>query len=76
MTGASHMTNNDSLRYGHVGLPVHSNVFYLDDWPEGGYHASDKPNPRGEIVVGGENISVGYYKVQLFSYPILSIQNF
>lgn len=64
MTGASHMTSNDTLTYGHVGLPVHSSPFYLDDWPEGGYSANDKPNPRGEIIVGGDNISIGYYKVK------------
>lgn len=33
----------------------------LEDWKEGGYSASDKPNPRGEIVVG-EALSVGYFK--------------
>lgn len=33
----------------------------LEDWPEGGYSASDQPNPRGEIVVG-EALSVGYFK--------------
>ena len=35
----------------------------LENWEEGGYRVSDKPNPRGEIVIGGENISAGYYKL-------------
>uniref|UniRef100_A0A4X2K987 long-chain-fatty-acid--CoA ligase n=1 Tax=Vombatus ursinus TaxID=29139 RepID=A0A4X2K987_VOMUR len=29
---------------------------------EGGYTIHDKPNPRGEIVIGGQNISMGYFK--------------
>lgn len=28
----------------------------------GGYTVHDKPNPRGEIVIGGQNISMGYFK--------------
>jgi long-chain acyl-CoA synthetase len=32
------------------------------DWAEGGYHATDRPNPRGEIVIGGDSIAMGYFK--------------
>lgn len=32
------------------------------DWPEGGYLTSDTPMPRGEIVIGGSNITLGYFK--------------
>ena len=28
----------------------------------GGYTTLDKPHPRGEILVGGGNIAMGYYK--------------
>lgn len=32
------------------------------DWPEGGYLISDSPKPRGEIVIGGPNVTLGYFK--------------
>lgn len=37
-------------------------LFQLVDWPEGGYLTSDSPMPRGEIVIGGPNVTVGYFK--------------
>ena len=30
--------------------------------PSGGYYSRDKPNPRGEILIGGPNVTMGYYK--------------
>jgi len=35
----------------------------LVDWAEAGYRNTDKPNPRGEIVVCGENVTMGYYNM-------------
>lgn len=28
----------------------------------GGYFNTDKPHPRGEILIGGQNVTIGYYK--------------
>ncbi len=28
----------------------------------GDYRSTDKPHPRGEILIGGPNITMGYYK--------------
>jgi long-chain acyl-CoA synthetase len=36
----------------------------LVNWEEGGYRITDKPYPRGEIVLGGDNIALGYYKLR------------
>ncbi|CAF0879313.1 unnamed protein product [Brachionus calyciflorus] len=33
----------------------------LVNWLEGNYRVSDEPNPRGEIWIGGDCISKGYY---------------
>jgi long-chain acyl-CoA synthetase len=34
----------------------------LVDWPEGGYLITDSPMPRGEIVIGGPSVTLGYFK--------------
>jgi len=34
----------------------------LVDWVEGGYRVTDKPFPRGELYMGGDNVSIGYFK--------------
>ncbi|XP_033109168.1 long-chain-fatty-acid--CoA ligase 4-like [Anneissia japonica] len=47
---------------GHVGAPLNCCDIKLIDWPEGNYNVADKPNPRGEVLIGGGNITLGYYK--------------
>lgn len=47
---------------GRVGPPLLTNDIRLVSWEEGNYRITDKPYPRGEIIVGGENIAAGYYK--------------
>uniref|UniRef100_A0A7N6FBD5 long-chain-fatty-acid--CoA ligase n=1 Tax=Anabas testudineus TaxID=64144 RepID=A0A7N6FBD5_ANATE len=47
---------------GRVGGPLVCCEIKLKDWVEGGYRSTDKPRPRGEIVIGGPNITMGYYK--------------
>ncbi|KAL0274114.1 UNVERIFIED_CONTAM: hypothetical protein PYX00_006617 [Menopon gallinae] len=48
---------------GRVGAPTIGCDIRLVDWEEGNYRVKDKPYPRGEIVIGGENVSNGYYKL-------------
>ncbi|XP_075214813.1 acyl-CoA synthetase long-chain [Lycorma delicatula] len=47
---------------GRAGNPATVCDIRLVDWDEGNYRVTDKPFPRGEIVIGGDNISPGYYK--------------
>ena len=45
---------------------LHQYIFILQlvSWEEGGYRVSDKPMPRGEIVVGGNSVTAGYFNNQ------------
>merc|ERR1712002_178057 len=48
---------------GTVGPPTQGINIRLENWEEGNYRVTDKPRPRGEVLIGGGNISAGYYKM-------------
>ncbi|KAM6933755.1 long-chain-fatty-acid--CoA ligase 3a [Xenentodon cancila] len=50
---------------GRVGGPLVCCEIKLRDWVEGGYRSTDKPHPRGEIVIGGPNVTMGYYRCEV-----------
>ncbi|KAL5204550.1 hypothetical protein ABZP36_009421 [Zizania latifolia] len=52
----------DDTSVGRVGAPLPCSYIKLIDWAEGGYLTNDSPNPRGEIVIGGPNVTKGYFK--------------
>ncbi|XP_029471437.1 long-chain-fatty-acid--CoA ligase 3 [Rhinatrema bivittatum] len=60
--GAGTITEACDYSTGRVGAPLACCEIRLKDWEEGGYRCTDKPNPRGEIVIGGPNVTMGYYK--------------
>ena len=45
-----------------VGYPWPGIKFALQDWDEGGYKVTDKPHARGELLIGGKHIALGYFK--------------
>lgn len=47
---------------GTVGPPVACCEIKLVTWEEGGYSPTNKPNPQGEVWLGGPAISQGYFK--------------
>ena len=47
---------------GRAGAPLLAVKMKLVNWDEGNYRITDKPNPRGEIHIGGHNVALGYYK--------------
>ncbi|BBN00075.1 long-chain acyl-CoA synthetase [Marchantia polymorpha subsp. ruderalis] len=49
---------------GRVGPPIPSAYVKLVNWDEGGYKTTDSPMPRGEIVIGGPTVTLGYFKNQ------------
>jgi long-chain acyl-CoA synthetase len=53
----------DDKSVGRVGPPVPSSYIKLINWEEGNYKVTDNP-PRGEIVVGGPSVTLGYFKNQ------------
>lgn len=52
----------DDTSVGRVGPPIPCSYIKLISWEEGGYTISDKPMPRGEVVVGGFSVTDGYFK--------------
>ncbi|KAJ1678337.1 medium-chain fatty acid-CoA ligase faa2, partial [Spiromyces aspiralis] len=61
-TGACALTGLADTEAGTVGSPFPSCMIKLVDVPDLGYTVKDKPYPRGEICVKGNNVFKGYYK--------------
>ncbi|XP_054890258.1 long-chain-fatty-acid--CoA ligase 4 [Poeciliopsis prolifica] len=60
--GAGTITEVADISTGRVGAPLICCEIKLRDWAEGGYTSKDEPHPRGEILIGGPNVTMGYFK--------------
>ncbi|KAL3840001.1 hypothetical protein ACJIZ3_024592 [Penstemon smallii] len=63
----------DDTSVGRVGAPLACSIIKLVDWPEGGYLISDSPKPRGEIVIGGPNVTLGYFKNEEKTHEVYKV---
>ncbi|XP_075877402.1 fatty acid CoA ligase Acsl3-like isoform X2 [Nelusetta ayraudi] len=61
-SGAGAITDVFDVSSGRVGAPLACCEIKLRDWCEGCFFGTDRPHPRGEILIGGPNITMGYYK--------------
>ncbi|XP_070496999.1 fatty acid CoA ligase Acsl3-like [Chironomus tepperi] len=59
--GATLMEQLD-LSLGRSGPPVTTSLIRIVNWEEGNYMVTKKPHPQGEVIVGGDNVSMGYFK--------------
>jgi long-chain acyl-CoA synthetase len=59
---AATIKNNWDRSVGHVGAPFSCCNIKLSTWDEGGYTVNDRPHPRGEILISGSSVSLGYFK--------------
>ncbi|CAI5445017.1 unnamed protein product [Caenorhabditis angaria] len=59
--GAACVADINDMSTGTVGPPVRCSDIALREWPEGGYSPFNDP-PQGEILISGENVSLGYWK--------------
>lgn len=53
------------ISVGRCGGPLTTTLIRLINWEEGNYFVTNKPYPQGEILIGGDNVAVGYYKMDV-----------
>ncbi|VDD94489.1 unnamed protein product [Enterobius vermicularis] len=58
---AGAISDQYDLSTGTVGPPLRCSQFILEKWEEGGYSPENNP-PQGEILIGGNSVSIGYWK--------------
>lgn len=59
--GGTAMEESD-ISVGRTGGPTTINQIRLINWEEGNYRVTNRPFPQGEILIGGDNIAMGYFK--------------
>ena len=59
--GGGTIADHQEIDVGRAGYPIVSAEIRLIDWEEGQYRTTDKPNPRGEILIGGKIVADSYF---------------
>ncbi len=54
------MFSEFEITSGRTGYPLVSCEIRLVNWDEGQYKTTDKPNPRGEVLIGGKVVAREY----------------
>lgn len=62
-TSAATVMDNFDMSYGRTGGPLTICDIRLVNWEEGNYRVTNKPYPQGEVLIGGDCVSQGYYKL-------------
>lgn len=62
-TASACVTDTYDMSLGRCGAPSSSVDVRLINWEEGKYRITNKPYPQGEIVIGGDSVSKGYFKL-------------
>lgn len=61
--GGATLADEHDLSTGSVGPPLRCCEIMLRDWKEAGYSPYNTP-PQGEILIHGDNVAKGYYKME------------
>ncbi|KAJ2077408.1 medium-chain fatty acid-CoA ligase faa2 [Coemansia sp. RSA 988] len=59
---AATVSTMDEHTADHIGIPYPAIDIRLRDVPEMNYLTTDLPRPRGELLIRGKNVFVGYYR--------------
>ncbi|VDK46513.1 unnamed protein product [Anisakis simplex] len=59
--GGGTICDLDDISTDMAGVPIRCCDIMLREWKEGGYSPLNK-TPQGEVLIGGANIALGYYK--------------
>ena len=74
-TAIGTLMDMDDRTTGKVGAPLFGCKIRLVDWEEGGYRVTDKPRPRGEIVIGGDCLAQGYFEEPEQTNEVFKVEN-
>lgn len=72
-SAAASFCDVDERRCNVVGAPYPIVQIKLEPWSD--YSPDDKPYPRGEIIIGGQPVSLGYYKMNELTRESFYVEN-